>query len=149
MLSIDKRLVNMINIEEIRQLRIKYSHHLDNNNMAGLHDIFSVNASLKVTVGEMKGIDEITLGLTKAFQFFDQLNKGKHPFIHAITNHLVTLIDKDNATGECYLLDFEISKEENRKPLFLIGLYHDIYQRIDGQWRIVKSDLETLWEKEE
>jgi hypothetical protein len=135
----------MLDREQIRDLRTRYAHHLDSNNIAALADVFSVDAVVEVTVGKMEGIDAIRAGLRDAFTQFDRDRRGSYPFMHAITNHWIELTGPDTARGRCYLIDFETASKPDPNPLLLLGLYIDDYRRIDGQWRITRTRLEVVW----
>ena len=135
----------LLDREEILNLRILYSQHLDSNNIAALDQVFSSDAVVEVTVGKMEGIDAIRAGLTGAFEQFDRDRQGSYPFLHAITNHSIKLTGPDTAEGRCYLIDFETASKPDPNPLLLLGLYADEYRRIDGEWRITASRLEVVW----
>jgi hypothetical protein len=135
----------LLDREQIRDLRTLYAHHLDSNNIAALDQVFSTDAVVEVTVGKMEGIDAIRAGLSDAFTQFDRDHQGSYPFMHAIANHWIELIEPDTARGRCYLIDFETASKPDPNPLLLLGLYVDDYQRINGQWRITRTRLEVVW----
>jgi hypothetical protein len=141
----DDRLKTLLDIEEIRNLRTLYSHHLDSNNLASLDEVFAVDAIVEVTVGTMRGLDEIREKLDGAFKLFDRDHQGRYPFLHAVANHWVKITGPDTAEGRCYLLDFETASKPDPSPILLLGLYADEYKRIDGAWRISRSRLEVVW----
>ncbi|MBG6595945.1 nuclear transport factor 2 family protein [Pseudomonas aeruginosa] len=141
----ENRIKELIDREEIRNLRTLYAHHLDSNNIDALDEVFAFDAVVEVTVGKMQGIAEIRAGLKDAFRQFDRDQHGSYPFMHAITNHWVQLTGPDTAEGRCYLVDFETASKPDPNPLLLLGLYADEYQRINGQWRITRSRLEVVW----
>lgn len=141
----DIKLKALLDREEIRALRTLYAHHLDSNNIAGLDQVFSADAVVQVTVGNMHGIDAIRAGLADAFTLFDRDKQGSYPFMHAIVNHWIQLTGPDTAQGRCYLIDFETASKPDPNPLLLLGLYADQYQRIDGEWRITHTRLEVVW----
>lgn len=128
----DIKLKALLDREEIRALRTLYAHHLDSNNIAALDQVFSADAVVQVTVGNMHGIDAIRTGLAEAFTLFDRDKQGSYPFMHAIVNHWIQLTGPDTAQGRCYLIDFETASKPDPNPLLLLGLYADQYQRIDG-----------------
>jgi hypothetical protein len=144
-MNMDDKLQALLDIEELRNLRILYSHHLDSNNLAALGEVFAADAIVEVTVGVMRGIDEIRDGLQAAFTLYDRDHQGRYPFLHAVTNHWVRITGPDTAEGRCYLLDFETASKPDPDPLLLLGLYADEYKRIDGAWRISRSRLEVVW----
>ena len=140
-----EKIQQLLDYEEIRNLRTLYSHYLDSNNIASLDQIFSADAVVEVTVGKMQGIAEIQAGLKDAFALFDRDHRGHYPFMHVIANHWIQLTGPDRAEGRCYLVDFETASKPDPNPLLLLGLYHDEYQRIDGQWRITRTALQVVW----
>lgn len=135
----------LLDREEIRNLRTLYAHHLDSNNIDALDHVFSADAVVEVTVGKMEGIAAIRAGLSDAFKLFDRDHHGSYPFMHAIVNHWIKLTGPDTAEGRCYLIDFDTASKPDPNPLLLLGLYADQYQRIDGQWRITRTRLEVVW----
>ena len=141
----DTKLKALLDREEIRNLRTLYAHHLDSNTIDALDEVFSADAVVEVTVGKMTGIDAIRSGLNDAFKLFDRDRQGSYPFLHAIANHWITLTGPDTAQGRCYLIDFETASKPDPNPLLLLGLYADMYRRIDGEWRITHTRLEVVW----
>ncbi len=141
----DDRIQKLLDIEEIRNLRTLYSHYLDSANVDGLENVFTQDAVVEVTVGSMRGLDEIRKGLGGAVTLFDRGKRGNYPFLHAVTNHWIKITGPDVAEGRCYLIDFETASKPDPNPLLLLGLYSDQYRRVDGQWRISRSRLETVW----
>ncbi|BDB72285.1 hypothetical protein Cthiooxydans_46970 [Comamonas thiooxydans] len=141
----DQAVKDLLEREEIRNLRTLYAHLLDSNNVAELDQVFSKDAVVEVTVGRMEGIEAIKRGLNEAFALFDRDRRGRYPFMHAITNHWVKLTGADTAEGRCYLIDFETASKPDPNPLLLLGLYADEYRRIDGAWRISRTRLEVVW----
>lgn len=143
--SRDARLQHLLDVEEIRALRIKYSAVLDSGKMEGFHDVFSDDAVLSVTVGAMEGIEAIKKGLAGAYEMYDWKKKKHYPFMHAVTNHTITITGPDTAEGQCYLLDFVTGREANQHPVLLLGLYVDTYKRIKGKWKITHTNLDVPW----
>jgi hypothetical protein len=141
----DSATQRLLDREEIRDLRTLYAHHLDSNNIQALDQVFSADAVVEVTVGKMEGIDAIRAGLNDAFKLYDRDQKGSYPFMHAITNHWIKLTGPDTAEGRCYLIDFETASKPDPNPLLLLGLYADEYKRINGEWRITRTQLEVVW----
>ena len=141
----DARISAMLDREDIRTLRLLYSALLDGNATDRMEEVFTEDAEVTVTVGTMKGLDEIKRSLRDAYQAFDTRNAGHFPFIHAIANHEVTLTGPDTAKGSCYLLDFVTDRPGAQHPFLLLGRYEDDYVRVSGEWRIQRSVLDVLW----
>jgi hypothetical protein len=142
--DIENRLAALLDVEEIRQLRIRYAQCLDRGHFEGFDEVFTPDARVAVADGEMAGLPAIKEGLAEAYRFYDRDERGHYPFVHAITNHVVT-VTGDEATGRCYLIDFETASKPDPSPLLLLGIYADQYRRIDGVWRISGSELEVVW----
>ncbi|MFJ4048898.1 nuclear transport factor 2 family protein [Pseudomonas hunanensis] len=141
----DSVIKGLLDREEIRDLRTRYAHLLDSNNIDALDNVFAADAVVEVTVGKMEGIEAIRSGLKDAFTLFDRDKQGSYPFMHAIPNHWIKLTGPDTAEGRCYLIDFETASKPDPNPLLLLGLYADEYARIDGEWRITRTRLEVVW----
>ena len=95
--SQERQLQRLLDTEDIRALRVRYSQVLDTRQVEGFHDVFTEDAVLSVTVGNMEGIGAIKAGLAGAYDVFNWKNKASHPFMHAVTNHSITLTGPDTA----------------------------------------------------
>ncbi|MFK4873760.1 nuclear transport factor 2 family protein [Novosphingobium sp. ZW T3_23] len=134
----------LLDIEEIRQLRIRYAHCLDSADFEGLEQVFTADAVVAVTTGEMVGLPAIKAGLAEAYRLYDRDGRKHYPFVHAITNHEVSVTGSE-ATGRCYLIDFETASKPDPAPLLLLGIYADKYRRVSGAWRIAATRLDVVW----
>lgn len=144
-----EKLFELLEYEEIRQLRQRYSELLDGGRTSDLDKVFTKDAIVSVTVGEMKGLEQIKASLKDAYTSFDTLNRRHYPFMHAISNHQIQLIDDSNASGSCYLIDFVTDRQPEHHPVLLLGRYLDRYVKVDGQWRIAWSELDVTWPVQE
>ncbi len=144
----NKRINDLLDREEIRALRLRYSQLLDGGLAEKMGEVFTEDAEVKVTVGSMKGLTEIKQSLKEAYRTFDTKKRAHFPFVHAVTNHDITLIDENNASGSCYLLDFVTDRDQAQHPFLLLGHYVDQYVRVNGEWRISHSELDVLWPEE-
>ncbi|MCB8874501.1 nuclear transport factor 2 family protein [Acidisoma silvae] len=140
-----RKLQNLLDIEDIRNLRFQYSDYLDGNDIDLLDRVFAADAVVEVTIGAMRGLSEIKAGLAQAYKDFDRDGRNSYPFLHAVTNHSIKFLGPDLAEGHCYLIDFETASKPDPNPLLLLGLYRDKYQRLDGEWRITHSHLAVVW----
>ena len=57
--SMEKRINLLLDKEEIRALRMRYSQLLDGGQTDRMGEVFTEDAEVKVTVGSMKGLAEI------------------------------------------------------------------------------------------
>lgn len=144
---VDKRVLELLDIEEIRKLRVRYSHILDSGRVEEFDKVFAEDGVVEVTVGKMEGLAAIRTGLKDAYTLFDYRKAQNYPFMHAVANHLIDVTGPDTATGSCYLLDFVTGRAEGH-PILLLGLYHDTYRKIGGAWRIVHTRLDVVWPHE-
>ncbi|WP_166219530.1 nuclear transport factor 2 family protein [Pseudomonas atagonensis] len=139
----------LLTLEAIRNLRLRYCHHLDANRMDLLAKLFTEDAICQVDRGRWTGRAAITQGLSQAFAAFDTQARGAYPFLHAVSNHWIEILADDRAEGRCYLIDFATQKPAGENPLLLLGLYADEYRRIEGQWLISRTRLDVVWPEAE
>jgi ketosteroid isomerase-like protein len=134
---------DLLNIQQIKELRIKYSTYFDQKELDNLMGLFTPDAVCEFGP-EYGGNWEGSATIRNNFQPY--LEDGEEPWktMHVITNHLIEFTGPDTAKGRCYLLDLNI-KQDNKEPLYLIGVYDDLYQKIDGQWLIHKTRIDFLW----
>ena len=103
----NEQIIKLLDLEQIRNLRTLYAHHLDGNEIDLMDQVFSQDAIVEVTVGKMEGIQAIKDGLNEAYRLYDKDNIKNYPFMHVIANHWVNITGPDTAEGKCYLMDFE------------------------------------------
>lgn len=139
--KIDKLLA----IEEIKNLRIRYTHLLDSNQIGDITNLFSEDALCQTDREPWRGRTEIKKGLEKAFSDFDIKNETQYPFLHVVTNQHVELLGENEARGICYLTDNVTQRNKSDSTLLLLGIYKDEYKKINGQWFITKSNLDVVW----
>lgn len=135
----------LLTLEAIRNLRLRYCHHLDANRMEALAQLFTEDAICQVDRGCWRGRDAIQQGLSQAFSAFDVQQRGAYPFMHAVSNHWIEILDENRAEGRCYLIDFATQRAADENPLLLVGLYADEYRRVKGQWLISRTRLDVVW----
>ena len=59
----ERKLLDLLEKEEIRTLRLNYSQLLDSGQIHKMEEVFTSDARVEVTVGEMNGIEQIKQGL--------------------------------------------------------------------------------------
>lgn len=133
----------LLAIEEIKRLRVVYSHYYDGADLDALVDLFTDDAVCEFGPrfgGDWVGKDEIRTNYAVQIK-----REGKRfEVMHAVTNHWVELTGPDDATGRSYLLDLR-TKVGVENPLILFGIYDDSYRRVDGKWKISRSSIDFLW----
>ena len=143
---------DLIDIEQIKNVRQAYSAHFDTHNVEALAALFTEDAVCEFGggYGTWVGRDEIRNNYVKALADIGE------PFdaIHIVTNPWITLVDRINAHGRWYLLDLLTrqwpqtnltTRGRHDNPLLFLGIYEDDYRKIDGQWLIAYTKLHFLW----
>ncbi|MFJ5956468.1 nuclear transport factor 2 family protein [Paenarthrobacter sp. NPDC092416] len=133
----------LLAIEEIKNLRIKYAHLLDTNNVNLLSDLFTADAICDAGQGTWQGREAIAEGMRAAFAEYDTANTGLYPFHHVITNHWIEFMSPDSAEGRSYLVDLQTDPARDR--WILLGSYVDEYRREGGIWLISRTRLDVTW----
>lgn len=65
--------------------------------------------------------------------------------LHANTNPWIELTGADTAKGRWYLLDFSLTGPPDQNPLTLMGVYDDLYRKINGEWKIERTYIDFIW----
>lgn len=137
-------LEQLSSIEEIRDLRRRYSHYYDGQDIESLCKLFVENAVCQWDEkhgGCWNGIMEIRRNYLGFFEKFP----GYFSVLHAVTNHIVQLTGEDTAWGRCFLLDYNFLKNERPIPLSIVGVYDDIYVKTTDGWKFQQVSLDFLW----
>jgi hypothetical protein len=109
-------------IVQIQQLPIRYGYGVDSRDLEIVAELFVPDVECghwgrgRDALVRMYTENDATMGIT----------------IHRVSNHLVDLVDEDNATGVVYL-DAEHQQHDGSWAR-LAGAYHDTYVRLDGRW---------------
>jgi hypothetical protein len=135
----------LLEVEEIRRLRVLYSHYFDGKNLQGLTELFTDDAVCEF--GRDYGGDWV--GKPQIRENYAKYLASEGPefgVLHAVTNHNVTLVDEATALGRSYLLDLRTT-EGVANPLILFGVYDDLYKKVRGAWKIHRTRIDFLWPK--
>ncbi|QES88339.1 nuclear transport factor 2 family protein [Rhizosphaericola mali] len=144
-MDLQKNIERLLDMESIKNLRIRYTHALDSMHISEAITVFSADAFCQTDRDPWIGRNAIRQGLEKAFKDYDVENYGSYPFMHIVSNHLIEFKNDYQATGKCYLVDTVTQREKDEFPLLLLGVYIDEYEKINGQWLIIKSHLNVNW----
>lgn len=135
----------LLEIEEIKQIRNLYSHYYDGCLLDELVDLFTDDAICEFGPefgGDWIGKDQIRTNYAE--HIGNDSEGGPHEVMHAVTNHTVTLTGPDTAKGRAYLLDLR-TKVGVENPLILFGIYDEVYKKIDGKWKVHRTRIDFLW----
>lgn len=128
-------------IEEIKQLRAKYSHYCDGLMLEKFLDLFTEDAVLQADEkhgGTICGVNALRRLMTPMM-----VSQKKYEMFHLVSNPLIELVDEHNATGKWYLLDYNFKCTE--EPFRVTCIYHDRYKKVDGVWKFSHVRLEFLY----
>ncbi len=134
---------DLLNIHEIKNLRILYSAYFDGQEIDKLMGLLTPDAVCEFGPeygGSWEGPETIRAN----FLSYMEQDEESWRVMHAITNHLIELTGPDTAKGRCYLIDLNL-KAGNENPLFLFGVYDDLYKKVDGRWLIYRTRIDFLW----
>jgi SnoaL-like domain len=147
-MTIDELLV----IEEIRDLRHRYSALLDSHDLDGLTETFTDEAicDFGAEFGVWRGRAEIRRNYAAAMQAIGSAFDA----LHLVTNPWIRVAGPDKAFGRWYLLDFLTRQKPvtamatrggHEQPLFCLGVYEDDYVKVGNAWRFAHVKLHFLW----
>ena len=127
--------------EAIKQVRILYSHNFEAGETDKLADLFTEDAICEFDEehgGTWIGKETIRSNYASY--------KAENPFsyLHASTNPLIRLLGPDEANARWYLIDLVLSDNQDN-PIGLLGIYDDLYRKVDGEWKIEKTRIDFLW----
>ena len=138
----------LLEIEAIKQMRYLYSHYYDGNMLDELVSLFTDDAVCEY--GEAFGGDWVGKEQIRAryHDFLYGSQRLAHSQMHAVTNPWIRLGDHDDAHGRWYQLNLNVA-EGVENPLNLVGIYDDVYRKVDGQWKIHRTRIDFLWPRRE
>jgi hypothetical protein len=134
----------LLDIEEIRKLRILYSHYLDSNDVDNLMTLFTEDAVCDFGFGLWHDHDTFRKNWAEVHRQYDKNGKGTYPYMHAICNHWIELTGPDIAEGRCYLTDW-VTADAKGNPLLLLAVYADEYKRDGGRWKFNRCRIDYIW----
>lgn len=133
----------LVAIQDIEQLKARFMRCVDTKDLPCLRDaVFAPGAEI-----HFKGADYdiAAVGWTAIEKFYQDAFTSKKFGMHTAHTPEIT-VTGDTARGTWYLHDVFVNLESNT-TLQGSALYDDSYAKIDGQWRIMYSTYERLWEE--
>lgn len=133
----------LVAIEDIQQLKARFMRCVDTKDLVCLRDeVFAPGAEVYFKGGDY----EIRAsGWTAIEKFYQGAFSTKKFGMHTAHTPEIT-VDGETARGIWYLHDVFVNLEEGW-TLQGSALYHDDYAKIDGQWRLVYTTYERLFEE--
>src|ERR1700712_1919591 len=122
----------LLAIHEIQQLAIRYAHAFDSRDLPMLHALWHQ---------DVPRLDYPDINAHTVREDFDQWLYGLGPSVLFAGNHLIDLVDADQATGAVYcLVQIDLGDEFVEQSI----LYQDVYIRHDGTW-LFERRRHLLW----
>lgn len=131
--EIEKRLRAVEDLEQVKQLQIRYVDCLMFSKWDEIMDCFTDDCVLDVFVGRevpIKGKEEIE----KAFR--EMISKKHIGREGDIVTHPIVSVDGDKATGHWLIYFMEYRTTDWQAPGWVLGIYDAEYVRVDGRWKI-------------
>ena len=133
----------LVAIEDIKQLKARFMRCIDTKDLACLRDeVFAPGAEIYFKGGDY---EYRAVGWTEIEKFYQGAFSTKKFGMHNAHTPEIT-VEGDTARGTWYLHDIFVNLEEGW-TLEGSALYDDSYAKIDGQWRIMYTTYERLWEE--
>lgn len=138
-------------LEDIRQVRIAYTHFWDAGDVEGTTSVFTDDAVIETHQGDKPFAAGGAVGKAEIREFFaGHMKSGKTndrgASLHIVTNPQIKITGPDTATGVWILTDIAIGQAAPGKPpQILYGIYNDQYRKVNGDWKIQRMDLNVLW----
>lgn len=137
--DVEARLHELEAKEAIRQLRSEYCYRADARDWESWADVFTEDGRIEVDqLGTYEGRDEI-------IEFGEEVIAAEYQwFSHMVHNGMIE-VDGDEATGQWYFEVPCVSKEtllNEGEAGWLQGQYDEEYRRVDGDWKISRSEAE-------
>lgn len=132
---------DFLEIEQIKQLRSRYSHYYDGLELEKYLDLFTENAVLEADEkhgGRVCGKEQLRLLVEPMMR-----SQKKYEMFHLVANPLIELVDSTHATGRWYLLDYNFRYAED--PFRVVCIYEDQYEKINGEWKFSRVHLNFLY----
>lgn len=124
--------------EAIRQLPARYCHYVRTRDVDAILDLYAPDGVFEVPPNMADGGVRTGRAAIEA-TFRDNLERmDPWPFTH---NHVVDFEGPDRARGFVYT-EFRLGSEGMRAAF--VGVYEDVYVRIDGAWKFQSRALSSV-----
>lgn len=142
-----KRLRALLEVEDIRKVRLLYSQLLDQQQVDLLAELFTEDALCEFgPYGEWRGRETIR---TNYKAVFSGDSSGFFHSMHNSSNHWVELTSATTAVGRSYLIDVVTTTDKTENPIIWLGVYDEDYRKVQKdsteEWQIARCSLQFLW----
>jgi len=133
--SIEERIRRLEDLEEIRDLRMRYHYYINEGRYEDMPELFTEDALIDFgSVGTARGKEQIRA-------FYASAGKSLDLIVQFIHNHMVE-VNGDAASGIAYL-DARYAREG--VSMIVAGRFTETYVRSQSGWRIDKMDVESFF----
>ena len=137
-------MLDLENIELIKQLKARYFRALDSKQWSLMHECLSEHC-----IAQYDGGKYSFSGRDKIVGFFQNfMDDPKLIFMHHGHHPEITILSEESARGIWYLQD-KVLNLHNNTILNGAGFYHDHYIKVDGQWLISETGYQRTFEETE
>jgi len=135
--SRDQLIDEMLDREAIRDLPVRYCHHIWTKNIEGILSLFTEDGIFSM---EGLGAPQEVKGQAELRKFYGTVatGAGPAPYIH---NIFIELKDATHATGTSYP---EVRSPGQQMKLMALGYYSDEYEKVGGQWKFKARRFKNL-----
>ena len=132
---------------ECERLVTQYCHFVDHDEAARIADLFTEDATCRLTKVSMTGREQIRAGFQRR-----QDNKGRMSR-HVCNNLLIDVVSSTEAIGTVYLTLYRYDGEAGRRisPLDgpeMVGEYRDRFVKTGDGWRIAHRSIVIDFQKD-
>jgi hypothetical protein len=132
-------LQRLLDIQEIRDLVMRYCRAIDRRDLAQLEALYHDDAT--------DDHGAFSAGPARQFlQLLPQILDSMIATSHQILNHYIQ-VEGDYAEGEVYMIAYHLTRDEQGKEIEVIvgGRYLDIYEKRDSVWRFKYRKIVSDW----
>ncbi len=124
-------------MEEIRELKARYCYLMDERRWDELQEVWTEDAVVDFgSWGVFRGKEAID-------KFYKESSAPLSFVVHMAHNPLIE-VQGDSAWGEWYLTS-QATLAPTRQAVWIMGRYHDWYQRVGGRWKIKSMKLDLKY----
>lgn len=132
MTDLERRVRELEDRDEIRELTARYCHCVAAADAAGIVDLFCGDGSFTMGPRSVKGRAELE-------RFYTAI--AGQPPLPFIQNHVIDDLRGDEARGRCSV---EIRMVQNGEPITAAGWYDDHYRRDGARWRFAARSFHVF-----
>jgi hypothetical protein len=134
----------LLEIEEIKNLRHLYALYLDAGEIEKMVALFLENAVAEwpdFMGGHWVGRKQLFDGWTKVYK----INNVPFAHMHIATNPYIRLTSPNTANGRYYGISVHTTEKSLDQVMNVFGIHDDLYKKVDGKWFFEKTRYDFLY----